>query len=130
MGSKVLNNDEIDMFEIIEQGIARYKNLGKLYVTGDLNSRTSNELDFLGFDKYLEDEDDFIADEILLRVNKDHVIDAYGRRLLLLCQKTNLLIANGRYFEDSEIGEFTFVTQNGSSVVDYMFFQVKMIYFA
>ena len=57
MGSKVLYNDEIDMCEIIEQGIARYKNLGKLYVTGDLNSRTSNELDLLDFDKYLEDED-------------------------------------------------------------------------
>ena len=61
-----------------------------------------------------------MADEILLRVNKDQVIDAYGRRLLLLCQTTNSLIANGRYFEDSEIGEFTFVTQNGSSVVDYV----------
>ena len=81
MGSKVLNNDEIDMFEITEQGIARYKNLGKLYVTGDLNSRTSNGLDFLDFDKYLEDEDDFIADEILLRVNKDHVIDTHSEPL-------------------------------------------------
>ena len=57
MGFKVLYNDEIDMCEIIEQGIARYKNVGKLYVTGDLNSRTSNELDLIDFDKYLEDED-------------------------------------------------------------------------
>lgn len=96
IGSKVLNNEEVDLFEIIEQGVARYKNLGKLFITGDFNSRTSNELDFLDFDKYLEDEDDFIADEILIRENKDHVLDAHGRRLLLLCQSTNLLIANGR----------------------------------
>ena len=119
-GSKVLNDEEIDIFEIIEEGIVRYKNLGKLFVTGDLNSRTSNELDFLDFDKYLEEEDDFVMNETLLRVSKDHVIDTYGRRLLLLCQATNLLIANGRFFDDSNIGEFTFVTKNGFSVVDYV----------
>ena len=38
----------------------------------------------------------------------------------LLCQTTNLLIANGRFFEDGDLGEFTCVTHNGSSLVDYV----------
>ena len=33
-----------------------YKNCGKNYITGDLNSRTSREPDYLDFDKYLDDD--------------------------------------------------------------------------
>ena len=89
VGSKVLNYDE-DHFEIIEQGITRYKHLGKLYVIGDFNSRTSTEPDYLDYEKYLEDEDDLtnICD-FRFRSSKDHVLDAHGKRLLLLCQTTS-----------------------------------------
>ena len=54
------------------------------------------------------------------RVNKDEVVDNYGRRLLLFCQMTNLFTANGRLGDDCDIGQFTFVSHNGLSVVDYL----------
>ena len=54
------------------------------------------------------------------RVNKDHVVDCYGRRLLLFCQVTDLCIANGRLGGDRNVGQFTFVSNNGFSVVDYL----------
>lgn len=96
--SKVLNQD-VDIYEVLEQGVLRYKNLGKVYITGDFNGRTASEADILDFDKYIDDEafSDFIHnDSITTRINQDDVIDSYGRRLLLFCQMTNLFIANGR----------------------------------
>ena len=75
-GSKVLRNEDIDMFEQLELDIIKYKNLGLIFLTGDLNSHTSNEPDFLTYDRYLDDEDVFSIDShIQTRVNKDHVLD-------------------------------------------------------
>ena len=120
-GSKVLRSNDIDIFEQLELDITKYKQLGKVYLTGDFNSRTSSESDCLDFDQYLDEEDSFINDFVLQpRVNKDHVLDAHGRRLLLLCQSSGLLIANGRVSEDTNEGEYTFASGNGLSVVDYL----------
>lgn len=120
-GSKVLKSQDVDLFEQLELGVTKYKHLGKVFITGDFNSRTSSESDCLDFDKYLDDEDIFLNDIVLQpRVNSDHVLDTHGRRLLLLCQISGLLIANGRVHEDSNIGEHTFVSLNGLSTVDYL----------
>lgn len=107
----------------MEQGIIAYKTLGKIFITDDFNSRTSNAIDLLDFDKYLDEERDFsnFSDlQIRDRVNKDHVLDPSGRRLLLLCQTSNLIIANGRVLSDCSSGEFTYCSHNGLSVVDYL----------
>ena len=81
--SKVLNNQETDIYEFLEQGVLRYKDQGKLYITGDFNGRTAREQDLLDFDKYLDDEaftESFHANTIFTtRVNKDDVVDNYGR---------------------------------------------------
>ena len=120
-GSKVIRNDDIDLFEQLEIDIIKYKNLGVVYLTGDLNSRTSNEPDFFTYDRYLDDEDIFAIDShIHTRVNKDHVLDTHGRRLLLLCQTSDLIITNGRTLDDCNIGQHTFVCKKGMSVVDYL----------
>ena len=123
-GSKVINNDVIDFFEILEQGIVTYKTLGKIFITGDFNSRSAEEYDILVFDKYLEEEEsDIDIDhdyEIMDRKNKDKVLDNNGRKLLLLCQTANLIIANGRLHSDRYIGEFTYCGHNGLSTVDYL----------
>ena len=37
-GSKVLNNQDVDMYELLEQYVLRFKNLGKVYITGDFTS--------------------------------------------------------------------------------------------
>ena len=54
------------------------------------------------------------------RVNKDHVIDSSGRRLLLLCQMSYLIIANGRFHQDKEKRSYTYCSHNGLSIVDYL----------
>lgn len=120
-GSKVLRSQDLDLFEQLELDIIRYKRLGKVFLTGDFNSRTANESDCLDFDKYLDDEDIFLNDIILQpRVNSDHVLDTHGRHLLLLCQTSGLLIANGRSHEDCNVGGHTFISLNGMSTVDYL----------
>ena len=120
-GSKVLRSEDIDIFEQLELDIIKYRRLGKIFLTGDFNCRTANEPDYLDFDRYLDDEDNFISPFVLQpRVNKDHVVDSHGRRLLLLCQSSGLLMANGRVHDDCNNGEHTFMSFNGLSVVDYL----------
>ena len=75
----------------------------KNFLTGDWNSRTSTLLELLDYDKYVDDEQTFsnyFDLQLNPRVNSDHVVDSSGRRLLLLCQMSNLIIANGRLHHD------------------------------
>ena len=91
------------MYELLEQSVLRYKDRGKLYITGDFNSRTASETDLIDFDKYLDDDtfyESIDKTSLTTRVNKDDVIDSYGRRLLSVCKITELFIANGRLGED------------------------------
>ena len=121
--SKVLRHDEVDFFELLELGIETYKHLGKLFIFGDLNSHSSNLSDVLHFDRYLDNDDLVVnSSDIPLRVNKDHVIDTNGRRLIDLCKSTGLIIANGRLHKDLQLGEYTYCSHGGMSVVDYLLF--------
>lgn len=122
--SLVLRNEEIDYFELLESDIAKFKSLGKIFVTGDFNSRTGQSADLsdhLTYDSYLHVgmNEDIRYSEIPLRMNRDLVLDNYGRRLLDMCKSTGLVIANGRLGADKDTGEFTCVTGRGRSVVDY-----------
>ena len=82
-GSTVLNHNNFDFFEQIETNIEKYKPLGKIFLIGDLNSRTSNISDILEYDSYLDYFDSELSNvvDIIPRVNKDHTIDAHGQRL-------------------------------------------------
>ena len=62
--SKLLTDRDFDFYEEIEQGIKRFKNMGKTFIVGDLNSRTGQLSDVLEFDKYLDIEEDFDDDNI------------------------------------------------------------------
>ena len=80
--SKVFYSSIIDLFEQLELGIVKYNNMGKVYVSGDLNSRTSHSLDYFEFDKYLDQNLPVLNTcDKPVRVNKDRVIDHYGERL-------------------------------------------------
>ncbi|WAR13893.1 hypothetical protein MAR_004025 [Mya arenaria] len=76
-----------------------------LIVCGDLNSRTSDVADFVSHIDNVPELHD--AAEIL---DGDTGIDR------LSCDK---VIVNGRFGADKGKGEFTFVNQQGSSVIDY-----------
>ena len=119
--SRVILTQDVDMFEQIESDVEKYKLLGKVFITGDLNSRTSNESDFLDFDNYLDNNAELeLNDQNTQRVNMDKILDDHGKRLLQLCRSTNLLIGNGRLCDDKNIGEYTYINSNGCSVVDYL----------
>ena len=120
--SRIYRSEDIDYFELLEADIAKYQNLGKVFVCGDINARTGCEPDYILFDHYIEAglNINIESTDIPPRKNKDHVIDSYGKRLIELCKTTNLLIANGRLGSDKGIGEFTFYGQNGCSAVDYL----------
>ena len=86
-----------------------------------MNSRSVNESDCLDFDRYLDDEDTVLNDNILQPgVNSDQVLDIHGRHLLLLCQTSGLFITNGRVHECRTTGAHTFIALNEMSTVDYL----------
>ena len=58
--SKLRKKDDFDFFETLEQGIISFQTQGKVLLTGDFNSRSSNFTDLLDFDKYLDDEQDYL----------------------------------------------------------------------
>ena len=116
-GSKVLNNQDVNMYELLEQCLLRFKNLGKVYNTGDFNGRTASETDIMDFDKYIDDYSFYkLFDETAFtqRVNKDDVIDSYGRSLLAFCKMTDMLIANDGSVQTQTLGSILFHHTTGS----------------
>ena len=104
---------------MIETDKSRFSQLGKTYASGDVNARTGNSDDNLVFDKYLQ-EDNNDQGHFTKKINKDLVLDVYGRRLFDLCKATGLLIANGRIGQDKDKGDFTFCSKRGQSVIYYL----------
>lgn len=105
----------------MENDIAKYQNLGRVFGAGDYNAKTGTNPDFILYYRYINagPDDSIQHTDISVRLNKDQSVDAYGRRLLELCKATNLLIANGRLGSDNENGEFTFYCEKGCNTVDY-----------
>ena len=120
--SRIFRHEEVDYYELLETDIVKYQLLGKVLVTGDFNGRTGSGSDFILYDRYIEaglDESLRLTD-IPVRCNKDHVTDSYGKRLLELCKSTNFLIANGRLGSDKDVGNYTYISEKGCSIVDYL----------
>jgi hypothetical protein len=118
--SPVIDRQNFDFFEEIETKLEYYKLHGRCFIVGDLNSRTSNECEILRYDEYIDNDDQLINVNIPPRVSRDTTIDSFGKRLIEFCQSVSFVIANGRIHKDRFAGDFTFHSQNGSSVVDYL----------
>ena len=70
--SNVFDVRQVDFHELLESDIIKYNNLGRVLVTGDLNSRTSNESDFIVFDRYIDRDIHYVnTPDPPARVNKD-----------------------------------------------------------
>ena len=70
----MLKTSDIDMYDLLEAGIIKCNNLGKVFVTGDFNSRTSDSIDYLIFVKYLDDNLQFMnCADIPFRTSKDRI---------------------------------------------------------
>jgi hypothetical protein len=61
--------------------------------------------------------DDYEVDDIMPRKTQDHVVNTNGQLLIDFLKQSGLRIANGRVAGD--IGAFTFIGANGSSLIDY-----------
>ena len=103
---------EVGYFEQIEIGVRKYSDMGKVSITGDLNSRTAERDDFItevaNLDKYIFTLDNSLYDEycgnISKRYNEDKVCNSSGIKLLDLCKSSGLKIVNGRVGDDAGIG--------------------------
>lgn len=123
--STVLKTSDIDMYEQLEAGIIKYNNLGKVFVTGIFNRRTSESIDYLIFDKYLDDNLQFMnSADIQFRTSKDRITDYNGLKLLDLCQCTGLLIANGSLYGDKILASTPFARTWGKVlfIICYLIF--------
>lgn len=123
--STVIDTNNFDFYDEIESGIERYKSKGKCFIFGDMNSRTSDESDIIDYDKYL-DHDLLISYYLKIpkRISQDSIIDNPGNRLLELCRSTSFIIGNSRLHNDLNVGEITFTSDRGNSVVDYLLLHV------
>ena len=94
-----------------------YRLASHLLFAGDFNARTRSLLNYLIIAQYVFDryENYFCIDG----KNRDSTCNAFGKELSNLCINTNAHILNGRHLQDKD-GEYTCITPNGTSVVDYI----------
>ena len=59
----------------------------------------------------------------LLRVNSDKQVNNMGRKLIEMCRSLNLIIINGRFGKDRQIGK---KTCKDSSTVDYIILSTNL----
>ena len=110
-----------DIFRLLEDDISLYQNRGKIFLTGDLNGRTSIKPDFIENDRSIIIQNEVNQlDTPIPRFSLDRGSNRFGDFLLDLCKATNMRIVNGRLHKDQGSVRFTCFTHNGESVVDYV----------
>ena len=104
-------------------------NLPDVYILcgGDYNARTGSNPDFIEDDllDYSENQNtsywDFLTDYFnLKRFSADRTVNNFGKTLLDVCSTFNIHIMNGRCGNDIEKGDFTYIGNNGASLIDYI----------
>ena len=112
----------VDLFKLLENDVDYFSNLGAVFIIGDMNGRVGLKNDFILNDQLKEflDDDEYVPDTPLFRVSHDTKCNSHGVKLLDVCKSTCLRIINGRLGRDHNIGEYTFVSNQGASVIDYL----------
>ena len=122
-------NVDVNLFDVLERNIRHYSDYGKIMVIGDLNARTGLSSDHSescdNIEKYIHclegAELNLDADvSVGRRFSLDTKIESSGVKLLQICKDAGLRILNGRLGEDAGIGNFTFQSSRGKSVIDYV----------
>lgn len=118
---------EEDLFHIMEADVAAHRSNFEshcILLAGDFNAYTGRELDFIQHDESFDllDNLGYVEDaEPPPRNNQDgHEMNAYGKNLFYLCVNTGLRIVNGRYGSDSEVGNYTCISELSASTIDYI----------
>ena len=112
-----------DIFELLQNDLAKYRGLGYCVFGGDFNGRTRTELDYLELDAADEHSSSNLDDDhvMLRRRNMDQSSpDSQGKSLLETCRITGMRILNGRLLGDSS-GRYTCYSHIGTpSTIDYI----------
>lgn len=112
-----------DYFSVLNELVETYNHIGQVVITGDLNARVSNRLDYTPGGACVTE-----CFEVNCKCQKripsprnslDLVCNEYGNELLNVCKATGMYIVNGRLHSD-KTGEFTRDGTTGRSVVDYV----------
>lgn len=80
-----------------------------IIIGGDLNARTANK----GTNNWTDSEENENA-----RKSKDQIMDKTGKRLITEIEDKGWIMLNGNWKGDEE-GEFTYISTQGQSVIDY-----------
>ena len=95
----------------------------ELIICGDLNARVGTLSEIVEADINVpaleEFENVFQTSFVGPRSTCDVSVNTAGRELIDLCKIYGLYILNGRFQPDKDIGNFTHLCTNGSSVIDY-----------
>ena len=118
-------DDDLNIFDRILQIIVKFEeqsnNRCQFLICGDLNARTANLADFVEDDSVDHVDvlpDDYSIDTPMSRMSADTGTNQFDTCLLGLCKQSGLRIVNGRF--GAESGKYTYLTDRGSSVVDYV----------
>ena len=99
-------------FDELQEDILKYKNASRNFLLmGDFNARSGRLDDSI--------QSDGEINHIEPRANKDEKIKTNGRLLVDLCKTTEIAIVKGRIGQDKSHGEYTCITHNGKSNIDY-----------
>ena len=108
------NDNDSEIFQLIEKDIFTYQNLGNIIICGDFNARCGAGNDFVTdyVDDYVPTDACYVVDYCKKRQSKDSKFDTRGKELLDFCIGNNLSILNGRMLGDS-YGNFTCFNVHG-----------------
>lgn len=93
-----------------------------LVILGDLNARCGELSECIPTSRntQLEEYNDFFVNPVNEnRYSCDKTVNSAGRMLIDICKVFSLYILNGRSGHDNGIGNYTYVSTLGSSVIDY-----------
>ena len=136
--NSVFNNN--DIYENIMLDIATLKSKYDIpfVLIGDFNARTGLMSDFVSIAPALIDECGLESDVDvegvfkkynipIERFNEDLTVNKNGKKLIELCEITDLKIINGRIGNDQGKGKFTCYTGMGRSTIDYCLISPDLI---
>ena len=97
-----------------------------ILLTGDFNARTANN-NYEDFEDDFEEVNTNISDNdgLYARCSNDVETNIFGHQLIELCKVLDCFIVNGIIKWKCDAG-YTFVTQNGASVIDYFVMSCSM----
>ena len=123
-GGYIIPRAEMDAFELLRREIEYFSNIGKVFLIGDYNARTSS-IQPTQYTLELDNHDLVSSLPIPTRNSMDTVTNENGKKLIEIATNYDLLIGNGCIMGDLE-GQLTCCSWNGSSTNDLLLFHREL----